>query len=428
MLNLNRLKKGMDILKECSLPRFESIDTIPFDQAIRILREHPPHRQVEGCSPASALGKVLAIAVESECDLPLFNNSAVDGFAICEEDRLALAKRSLDLALGGTIYAGFRGELPMLRPGMTIHVLTGAPVPHGTAAIVMQEDAKAKDGLIEVSGALSPRRNIRFRGEECLAGAWLFDAGTCITPAVIGALSAVGCSEVQVYKMPKIGLLITGSELVAPGEDREPFQIFDANGPGLIAALHGFGVEEVRHVQVSDEQGRLADAISNLSAECDVLITVGGISVGDRDLLRPALADEGFETLIQGVAMRPGKPFYFGCRGQKVAFGLPGNRLSAMVAFLVLVQPYLRRAFGIKTECQNWATLRMPVASKLGIRHFVPGFLDDGRFDPSNRRSSSMLSGLGQANALAVLPEETEEATIGEEVEVIPITWQARPL
>jgi len=413
---------------EARMGSFAPIETITFEAAKEILRQHRLPKEVEECRLEDALGRVLSFPIESKCDLPQFDNSAVDGFAICEEDRRLLERGTLTLEVVGTLEAGHRGALLRLRPGTTVYVLTGAPVPPHTAAVAMQEDTAWMDGRVALSSPLTPQKNVRFRGEECLLGSWLFEAGTCVTPAMVGALAAAGCETVEVFCAPKIGVLTTGSEIIRSGTERAPFQTYDANGPSLVAALHTFGIADVRHLHAIDDTASISEALHDLLADRDLILCVGGVSVGERDVVRPTLAAAGVKTLIQGVAIRPGKPFFLGQKGLQIVFGLPGNPLSALISYLVFVLPYLRQAMGspgCATCCSRRAKLSGDLKSKRGLRHFIPGTLIDGGFEPATNRCSSMLTGLGTANALAIVPEELGEAKAGDEIDVLPIRWQA---
>lgn len=407
---------------------FTPIETISYESAKKILGEHRLPKTIERCRLENAVGRVLAFPVESQCDLPQFDNSAVDGFAICEDDRKRLGHETVMLDLVGTLEAGHRGELPTLRSGTAIRVLTGGPVPVHTGAIAMQEDVTIDGDRIAICCPLAPERNIRWRGEECMIGTWLFEAGTCITPATVGALAATGCDTVEVFRFPKVGILTTGSEVVNTGDDRLPYQTYDANGPSLLTALRVFGIQDVRLVHAQDDPVSVEGAVNGLLDDCDLVICAGGVSVGDRDAVRPALDAAGVETLIQGVAIRPGKPFYFGQCESQVVFGLPGNPLSAMVNYLIFVVPYLRQAVGLMSCgcCRaRPARLMEDLGSGYGLRHFIPGNLVNEGFEPARNRCSSMLTGLGAANALAVIPEELCEAKQGDEIDVLPISWQA---
>ena len=409
-----------------SLITSAQMSTISFDRAKAILDEWVAPSNVEECKLDNACGRVVAAGLKSQSDLPPFDNSAVDGFAICDEDRLRLESERIYLEWSDTIHAGHQEELPHLVPGKTVRVMTGAPIPPPTSAVVMQEEAHVSGQCISLSQPIALSRNIRHQGEECHEGADIVMGSTVVTPAVQGHLAGCGYHRIEVFRNPRIGVLITGSEIVPTETVRNPFQCFDSVGPSLAGAFKTMGLDQVAVQYSCDDNEKLAQAIDTLLDSCDVLVTVGGVSAGDKDFVRQALASSGIEMLIEGVAMRPGKPFIFGHKAQQAVFGLPGNPLAAMISYLVFVQPFLRKLMHVSfSESPSTAELTHAVRSKIGQREFVPGLFAGGNFEPAVSRTSSMLGGLARSNALACVREEVEYTAAREPIEILPIRWEA---
>lgn len=377
----------------------------------------------------SALGLCLAEPLFARVDSPAFDNSAVDGFAVRSEEVAA----GTVLPVQATVSAG--SVAPSLSPGHAIAILTGAPMPPGANAAVMQEDTERVGD--QVRFLCSPKVDdfVRRRGEEYAAGDRLLGPGTRITPPVIGVLAANGLTQATVYRPPVVRVVSTGNELVAPGSERGPSEIFDGNGPALLAAVEGLGVREVRLSRARDRKEALLLELGEALDQADVVITSGGVSVGAKDLIKDVWKELGVEQVVWQVAMRPGKPFYFGVGRGKLVLGLPGNPVSALVCFHLFCRPALQMMMGFGEEQIQpvVAKLTKEVRPQPDRTDFQRGILTEGEHcflaEPLTNQGSHMLGALAAANCLICIPPGENPLTEGSDVETYPLGWwpSARP-
>ncbi len=404
---------------------------IPFEDARREILVHTRPGPPVTLPLEQLLGTCLADPLIASHNLPHFDNSAMDGYGVRVADVTgASMEQPVRLRIVATVQAGETLKQP-LQPGEAIRIFTGAPVPPGVEAVVMQEYCEGTMGEVRVQKPVRAGENIRLRGEEFRAGDTILPEGTRITPPVIGLLAGSGHSEFSVYSRPKITLISTGNELVPPGMPLAPGQIHDSNSHALATALTALHLPAPRIVHVPDEYERTCRLFEEALAASDVVITLGGISVGDFDYVKSVVEASGVETLFWGVAIKPGKPVYFGkTREGKLVFGLPGNPVSALVTFHLFVQPALRRMLGDPSPlpaCRN-ARLTTPLQKKPGKLEFVRGVLsvdDTGKeiVTPTRGQDSHMLSGLARANCLICFPAERESLSAGEWVSLEPLNW-----
>ncbi|MEP0766927.1 MAG: molybdopterin molybdotransferase MoeA [Fimbriimonadia bacterium] len=402
---------------------------ISYDEALSLLAEHVRPLGAERVSLGQLLGRVIAEPVTARCDMPRFDNSAVDGYAVSGSDLPALQRGEVTLELAGTVRAG---EGPRtLRPGETVQVFTGAPLPEGTAAVVMQEDVERSGDGVRLSGPVRDGQHVRRRGEEFREGDIVVPSGCRATPAVVGAVASAGWGSLVVYRLPRVGVLVTGNELVPPGETLRDSAIYDSNTPLLLALLRSVGIEEVMAARCGDDPSATRAALEKLLTECNVVITSGGVSVGAHDVVRPALRSLGVDEVFWRVAIKPGKPVFFGVTSgedPKYVFGLPGNPLSVAVTFLTLALPALRRLEGITVRDPfTWrAQLAAPARKKVGRVEFVPCVIRGDRSltaEPIAERGSHMLGGFSRANGMFRFPLECELLHEGEDVAVCTLPW-----
>ena len=360
-----------------------------------------------------AAGRVLAEEVRSTVDLPAFDNSAMDGYAVRAGDVASVKPGApVELALAGRVVAGeiFAGEV---RQGTCVRVFTGSMVPRGADAVVMQEDTEQPGGestKVRVLDGVKPWENIRFRGEDVKCGAVIVKPGGRLSPGHLGLLAATGVPVVEVYRRPVMGVLATGSELVGPGGTLQPGQIFESNRTLLEPLLERSGAVVRTYPLVPDTLSATRDALSRAFNECDGVVTSGGVSVGELDFVKAAFEELGGGLDFWKVAIKPGKPFVFGRLGTKRLFGLPGNPVSAMVTFLLLVRPALWRWQGATEVGPRTisCTLGEPLVNRGGRRHFMRVRLDaDGVAWSPGLQGSHRLMSLAEANALVDVPPET---------------------
>lgn len=388
---------------------------IPLAEARRVVFDACPLRAPEPMAVDAVLGCVLGLPVVAAVSVPPFTNSAVDGFAVRAAD---VSGAPVELKAVDTVVAGSASS-PRLEPGRAIRIMTGAPLPEGADAVCMVEDTTvAGGGTVVIGTAVAPGANVRRPGEDIAAGERLFEAGTVLGPAQIGVLASVGLAQVTVHRRLRVGVLSTGDELTAVGQALAPGRIWDSNRPLLIAAARASGFEAVDLGIAPDDERALAEAFADASGRCDAVLTSGGVSMGERDLVKVVL-----ERLAPGsmrwmqIAIKPAKPFAFGvlAQGTTPVFGLPGNPVSSLVSFELLARPALRRMAGhhridrpVVPALASEALSRRPD----GKTHFarVVVHRDEAgelRAVPVVGQQSHQLHALAGANGLAVLPDGT---------------------
>ncbi len=359
-----------------------------------------------------ARGCVLAEDVVAETSLPGWDNSAVDGYAVRSSDLAACSENSpIHLRVTATLPAGSAGGVTV-EPQSCARIFTGAPIPPGADAVLMQEDTRPHhEGYIAAVASVSPGENIRRAGEEAPAGAVVLRSGTTLGAAQLGMAAAVGRMELTAHGRPRVAVLVTGQEVVEPGRPLQAGQVYDSNSFMLAALLRDCGCEPVELGIADDVREDLLEKMDYGLSEADALVTVGGASVGEYDLVKDVLAELGCEQRFWKVAMKPGKPFVFGTRGAKLVFGLPGNPVSAVVTFLVLVRPALMklRGFGRIDPAPVMAEAAADLVNARGDRtHFMRARLErDGQrllVRPLSRQGSHMISTLTEADCLVEVP------------------------
>lgn len=372
---------------------------------------HPP--QSESIALNEAHGRVLVQAVCSPINLPPFDNSAMDGYAVRATDvATASSDAPVRLRLVGRVAAG-QVFSETVGQGACVRLFTGSPLPRGANSIVMQEDTRVasdQTGEILVLDAARPWENVRLRGEDVRAGTTLAAAGQRLSAGRLSLLAAAGVGRVAVGRLPLVGLIATGSELTEPGLPLGAGQIYESNRIGLGALIGGAGAKTLNFPLIADRLEATEQVLSKAFNQCDIVITVGGASVGELDLVRPAFARLGGELEFWKVAIKPGRPFAFGRLGGKFLFGLPGNPVSALVTFLVLVRPALIRWQGATdVELPSFpGVLAEPLPNPGSRRHFVRVRLDSkGAVCSAGGQSSHLLSSFAAAVGLVDVPPQT---------------------
>lgn len=381
---------------------------LDFDQAQTLLANAAaPLQRTEHVDLAQASGRVLATSLDATVDIPPADNSAMDGYAL----RLADWNPEARLPIQQRCYAG---DVPEpLKPGHAIRLFTGSVIPAGADVVVMQEDTTEADNQVQISREPKPGQHIRRRGEDTMAGAALLPGGTLLQAAHVALLASQGMATVPVYGQLRVGILTTGDELVLPGQPRATEQIYNSNGPMLAAMVRGMSALPVHVLHARDTEADLLDAFKTLLADCDLVLSVGGVSVGERDLVKPALAALGGELSLWKVRMKPGKPVALAQIDGKPVVSLPGNPVSAYAVFATLVTPLMRRMQG-REEI-------FPPVSQLPLRTAQPR--QDGREEflrvqcrvadeggselvPYGHQGSGVISSLPWSTGLARLPAD----------------------
>ena len=370
-----------------------------------------------------ATGLVLAEDVVAGTSVPPFRNSAMDGYAVRSADT---AHAPVALKVIATVPAGSR-TVPSLGPGEAVRIMTGAPVPPGADSVVRFEETDevqraAGDCSVTVSRPARVHENIRDAGEDVAAGSVALNAGARLRPAETGVLASVGAQSVSVHRRPVVGILSTGDELVDLGDDQPSGTIRDSNSYMLAAAVKRVGGEPVMMGIASDSAAALKTRLQ-LVANADFIITSGGVSVGDYDLVKDVLQAEGQMNIWQ-VRMKPGKPLAFGRIGGVPLLGLPGNPVAALVSFEQFARPAILTMLGRKDVRipTVHAQLAERVENRGQRRHFVRGTLtrESGPllFQPAGVHGSAMLRSVAQSHCYMVVPEDRDVVEPGEEVTV----------
>lgn len=375
---------------------------------VRPLRTQPTPLQ-------TALGHVLRAPAQARCDLPRFSQSALDGYVMSNDD----AATPSTLTITESIAAGDTGELRALQNGECQRILTGARVPPNAGAVIGQENTVVANGRMTFSAPLKPGANIRWQGEELRENTTIGKTGQRLTPGHLASLSAAGIAEVAVTRMPRIRVLVSGDEVKTAGTPLLDGQIWDANGPLALAWLHSQGYEaDLRYI--GDTREAVAEALSAALDEADLVITTGGVSVGDKDFIIPVAESLGVERVFWKVAQKPGKPLYFGQRGDRSLMGLPGNPGAVLIGLTLHVRAVLDVMEGAATPGAAFfpGTLTQDVKgdSKRDCLHRMRlAFNEQGhaQLQPLPNQDSHMLSNLASADVLVHLPAQAQPHTAG---------------
>jgi molybdopterin molybdotransferase len=369
----------------------------------------------------ATLGRVLAEDVRSETDVPPTANSAVDGYAVAGVDIPAAGTRELlvagDLA-AGAVFAG------ALRRNQALRIMTGAPMPAGADTVYLQEHVERKGDRVVV-GPMTAGANVRLRGEDVQAGAVVLSAGSVLRPQEIGVAASLGLAQLLVRQKPRVAILSTGDEVAEPGTVRKPGQIFDSNRFSLRGLVEAAGADAVDDGIVPDQFDELHVRLLRAAEHADVVLTSGGVSVGDYDLVKSVLQQAGGIHFWQ-VAMQPGRPLAAGSIGRAHFFGLPGNPVASMLTFHLFVRPALWKLAGRRELFAQpfHATATEPLSKKAGRREFKRGILSwaGSRWEvrTTGPQGSGILTSMTAANCFIVIEEERGDVEAGETVWVEP--------
>ena len=367
---------------------------------------------VEDVPVAESLGRVLAEDVIAAHDIPRFANSAMDGFAV----RSGAAGRRLRVV--GESRAGAPAAVAV-DDGEAVRISTGAVLPDGADAVLPAEAADEDRYGITSRAAVAPGDNVRGPGEELRAGTTVLAAGTPLGPAELGLAVEAGRASLSCARVPRVAVLATGDELVAPGGPLAPGQLHNSNAITLAALARRAGAAVVAAESVPDDPDATREAVRRALAAADVLLLTGGVSVGPHDHVKPALTALGVKEVFWRVALRPGKPLWFGTRGPQLVFGLPGNPVSAMVTFLLCARPALAAMQGAPAAPRRGrALLTEAVARQRAREDCVRVRVQDGRATPTGAQGSHQLSSMMGADALAIVPRGEGALAAGSEVEI----------
>jgi molybdopterin molybdotransferase len=404
---------------------------IDVDEARRAVLDCTAPLTYESERLADALGRVLAEDVRSVEPVPPFASSAMDGFALRCAD---VSEAAQDAPASLTVVGESRAGHPLARAVATneaVAISTGAIVPDGADAVVPVEQTSVHNGQVDVLTSVPPGNDVRLAGEDIGADELVLAAGARLGPAHLGVLASLGRAEVRCFRRPSVSVLTTGDELVAPGRELPRGAIYNSNAYSIPALAREAGAVIGLTTTVRDEVRATADGLTRALDTSDVVVICGGVSVGAHDHVRPTLAQLGAVERFWGVALKPGKPTWFGMRERTLVFGLPGNPVSAMVTFTLFVAPALRAlAGGSPDAARTTALLAHDVEKRSGRTHAVRCRLRASErgwlAEPTGDQGSHVLTSMLDADALAILPRESTGASAGERV-AIELLPGARP-
>ena len=378
---------------------------------------------VEKVSLGQALGRVLAEDVISGVNNPPLDNSAMDGYALIAEDIAAATPESpVKLEVVEEIAAGYSAK-GTLKPGQAMRIMTGAPIPAGANAVLMQEDTDKDGNFIHANDRADVEENIRKAGEDVQKGETVIKKGVTLSPAHIGMMAVVGRSQVAVGQRPTVAILSTGDEILELDQKPEGPQIYNSNGHMLAAQIRSAGGIPVYLGIAKDIEEDLMEKFE-WALKSDIVVSSGGVSVGDYDLVKASLQKMGQEMLFWKVAMKPGKPLAFGRIGDTPIFGLPGNPVSSFVSFEQFVRPSLKKVMGCSNLMHQTvqAKLTRTIHKKPGRLHFLSAIVssNNGEYTvtPAGEQGSGILKSAANANGLLIFPLEEAEIKKGAQVAV----------
>ncbi|MBI5573922.1 MAG: molybdopterin molybdotransferase MoeA [Elusimicrobia bacterium] len=380
---------------------------ISFNEAFKKVLARAKILDTEKLPTDEALGYILAEDIKAKCNIPPFNKSSMDGYAVRCRDLVHIPVRlkCIDIISAGQICKKTVGK------GECVRIMTGSPLPKGTDSVVMVEHTKKnKNGRVEILKNIKQGENISLRGENVRKGKIVLKKGTPIRAPEVSVISALGAIKVKVYRKPTAAIINTGNEIIEPGNDLIKGKIYNSNGPMLSSLLKKMNVQVAYRGIVGDEEKKLKKAIVE-EMKNDILLVSGGVSVGDYDLVPSILNLCGVKKIFHTVKIKPGKPVFFGIKGRKIIFGIPGNPVSAYLIFLVMIKPAIEKMMGMTPGLNiKSGILKIDFRQHPGRKHFVPAFVIDNKnqisvLPISDYRGSADIGSLSKANAFMIVNE-----------------------
>jgi molybdopterin molybdotransferase len=389
---------------------------ISVNEAKKIILEHTPHPVIEAVPLLQAAARVLAQDQFSSIDIPGFAQSSMDGYALS----FTGWKTHETLTIVGEVPAGGDAGFT-IAPQNTVRIFTGAPLPAGLDTVVMREKVRTEgDKLMIDDNDLQAGKNVRLQASEIKKGEIALSAGSLLTPAAIGFLAMLGIDTVPIYAHPTITILVTGKELQQPGKPLEGSQVYEANSFSLSAALKLLGFTAPAVLWADDDLETLTVTLQNAVRQSDLVIITGGVSAGDYDFVPEAAARCGIIKQFHKIKQRPGKPIFFGTKGNQLVFGLPGNPASVMTCFYQYVLMALNKWTGKDIQLK---TVKVRMSNRFekaaGLTHFLKGYYNGNTVTSLDAQESFRLSSFATANCLIKIEEDATSQEVGSMVEVL---------
>ncbi len=393
---------------------------ISFDEAIALIAANVKPLEAERVSLADAHGRVLAEPVSAAVSSPRCDVSAMDGYALRDAD--AAVGKSFRVI--GKSFAG--GKVPpVVGPGETVRIFTGAPLPEGADRVIIQENCKADDGEMQIVNEYGPGWHVRKQGSDFASGSTILPAGTRLGPRAMVALAGADCGEATVYRRPQLSIVATGDELVQPGtaHTRPASMIPESGSFGVAALAAEAGAQVTKRISGADCISTLEQAAGEALAAADIAVVIGGASVGEKDYAKTMFEAHGLELIFAKVAIKPGKPVWLGKAGTKLVFGLPGNPTSAMVTAALLLRPVLARLQGVESgDVQSWRKLPLaaPLPATSSRETFVRAHWGSDGLTPVSNQDSGAQAALVAADWLIRCPADQAEKPAGASTDATP--------
>ncbi len=392
---------------------------VTINEAIKAILEADIKLNFEIIPIENSQYRICAKDIFSKIALPRFNNSAMDGFGIIFEDK------DEELEIIDTIFAGDNNNT-LLKSKQCVKIMTGARIPNNCTAIIPKEQCEyLENGRIKLPKTIKKFQHIRFIGEDVKTNEILIKKGDEINFAKITLLSSQGISHVEVYKQPKVVIFSSGEELKPHYEYLEDYQIYNSNTPTFISRCKELGAKIDFIGQARDSIESIKELIKN-SLDANLIITSGGVSVGDADFTKDAFNKLDFQTIFNGIIIKPGKPTIFGKIGNTYILNLPGNPLASALIFELFGKLLLQKLLGSNTIYHNFIQTKLAVdlTNKPGRITIIPGFFDGQSFEPEEKRSAGMVSTLSNCNSILVLDEKVSFLQKDSAIKILPINWK----
>ncbi|NOX96940.1 MAG: molybdopterin molybdotransferase MoeA [Nitrospirae bacterium] len=379
---------------------------ITFEEALKEILRKTKRLEIEELPLVKTKGYVLAENIKAKLDMPPFDKSAMDGYALRSDDLKSVPEK---LKCVGIIKAG-GGYKKTVKKGECVKIMTGSPLPKGTNGVVMVERTSEdeKRGWIKVLQSIRAGENVCFKGEDIKKGTVVLRKGMLIRETEVSIASSQGRTKVRVYKKPSLAILNTGDEIVEPGNNLTYGKIYNSNGPMLLALLQNKNIK-VQYLGIAADKEKSLMRLMRQGLKSDIFLLSGGVSMGDYDLVPEVLKQCGVKEVFHKIQMKPGKPVFFGTKGEKLVFGVPGNPVSTYLTFLVLIKPALDKMMG-KTPplhiCRG--RLKEDFRQKPGRKHFVPAKVLEEKgqlhvYPVKKYHGSADIASLSQANAFMAI-------------------------